>query len=1026
MILREIRLENVKSYGSPAETIRLARGVNAISGQNGAGKSTVLEAIGATLFQYLPYRQEVFVREGESTGTIAVVVDSRLDGRTYEIVRRVGKGATQYVFDPDLGQQIARGEADVGRWLRQHLGVDGDVDLKSLFLDTVGPPQGTLTAAFLEAATVRRAKFNRLLRVEEYEEAFKKLSSLESAIESERRDLKLKIAILEGQTKGRSDLELRHAVKRDEQASLGIRLGRLTAERESLDRVLADFEEASRRWNAARSALDLAAERERNALAVAIRAREEVGAAREAAATCARTRSARDTYIRLEIDLMEQERRRLERDRLRDAKHDLDLQQNRLRSDLDRLGAEIQRCEQAARRIAELEAKIPEQDAAEVRLSLARDAMREIEDLRKRLAAIRDRGTRASDRFARSEKALDYAAGQRAIADDLDARRQRHEQTAGALVEINRAEGELALLRLAIQDEDRRVSSIRERFATLERQLREVATATRTLVPLVTIEARFREVTEERASASSRLGHAESTRTQVADGLCPFLREPCRNLRPGVTLDSYFEGETREWSAKLARINGDFTLVERQLLEARTIEQRRATAEQWQIERDSLAPELQAAQGRLTELSRRFQAATAVASRRTETGRNEQYALAAMREAERAVLDVSRLPDLEKEVDDAREELTQARAEWLATRDRLGNSDAIEAELRLAAAAADAVGRPREAVAHFQADAARLSSLLLERDDLAAKLETTKQQAVQHDEALAHFSDLDRKIDELRTARETLRPRYEEFIAAVNLAENLDARVKVLDEAEGILVAARDVSARARHEVDRAAEDYDETHHQASRRRRAELDAETGQVRAQIEHASDEIARLDNALAEIGALESQLSSLRIAADRIEGESNLAGSIRQAIRATGPEITRRLLSGISRLATNINADILNQSGIELEWTADYDIVTRRQGESRGFAQLSGGEQMAAALAVRMAAMRLLSNVRVAFLDEPTAHLDQSRRANLGDQVQHLQGFDQLVVISHDDTFDGLFGHVVRITMQDGHSRVSDDG
>ncbi|MGH2459260.1 MAG: AAA family ATPase, partial [Chloroflexota bacterium] len=146
------------------------------------------------------------------------------------------------------------------------------------------------------------------------------------------------------------------------------------------------------------------------------------------------------------------------------------------------------------------------------------------------------------------------------------------------------------------------------------------------------------------------------------------------------------------------------------------------------------------------------------------------------------------------------------------------------------------------------------------------------------------------------------------------------------------------------------------------------------------------------------------------------------TLRHAVRAAGPEITRRLLARISRMATRINADVLNQSGIELEWTTDYEIITRRGGETRGFAQLSGGEQMAAALAVRLAILRDVSNVRIAFLDEPTAHLDQERRANLGDQVQRLQGFDQLVVISHDDTFDGLFGHVIRIGRENGRSRV----
>ena len=113
MIVREVRLENVKSYGTPAEVIHFQRGVNAISGPNGSGKSTVLEAIGCALFQHLPYPHEKFVREGVPSGTITVVVESSFDQRVYEVVRRIGKGPSQYVFDSDIGQQIARGEADV-------------------------------------------------------------------------------------------------------------------------------------------------------------------------------------------------------------------------------------------------------------------------------------------------------------------------------------------------------------------------------------------------------------------------------------------------------------------------------------------------------------------------------------------------------------------------------------------------------------------------------------------------------------------------------------------------------------------------------------------------------------------------------------------------------------------------------------------------------------------------------------------------------------------------------------------------
>ena len=48
MHIAYIELQNVKSYEKSGR-IEFAKGINAISGQNGAGKSTILEAIGFAL-----------------------------------------------------------------------------------------------------------------------------------------------------------------------------------------------------------------------------------------------------------------------------------------------------------------------------------------------------------------------------------------------------------------------------------------------------------------------------------------------------------------------------------------------------------------------------------------------------------------------------------------------------------------------------------------------------------------------------------------------------------------------------------------------------------------------------------------------------------------------------------------------------------------------------------------------------------------------------------------------------------------
>jgi exonuclease SbcC len=76
-------------------------------------------------------------------------------------------------------------------------------------------------------------------------------------------------------------------------------------------------------------------------------------------------------------------------------------------------------------------------------------------------------------------------------------------------------------------------------------------------------------------------------------------------------------------------------------------------------------------------------------------------------------------------------------------------------------------------------------------------------------------------------------------------------------------------------------------------------------------------------------------------------------------------------------------------------------------------MSGGEQMAAAMSVRLALLKQLSDIRIAFFDEPTTNMDAERRENLAVQLSNIKHFDQLFVISHDDTFEGYVDNVVKI-------------
>lgn len=81
-------------------------------------------------------------------------------------------------------------------------------------------------------------------------------------------------------------------------------------------------------------------------------------------------------------------------------------------------------------------------------------------------------------------------------------------------------------------------------------------------------------------------------------------------------------------------------------------------------------------------------------------------------------------------------------------------------------------------------------------------------------------------------------------------------------------------------------------------------------------------------------------------------------------------------------------------------------------------------MSAALAVRLALVREMSNVNVAFFDEPTANLDSVRRELLAQQIMTVRGFNQLFVISHDDTFEQATQNLIRVKRHGSTTIVGD--
>ncbi|HLJ81103.1 MAG TPA: hypothetical protein VKT52_06425, partial [Ktedonobacterales bacterium] len=335
-------------------------------------------------------------------------------------------------------------------------------------------------------------------------------------------------------------------------------------------------------------------------------------------------------------------------------------------------------------------------------------------------------------------------------------------------------------------------------------------------------------------------------------------------------------------------------------------------------------------------------------------------------------------------------------------------------------AALEALGDPRREAAMLEGTAKERAALEADVDgrqrtvaDFQAKLAAVEQK-------LAPYTGLDREMADLdaeiaRTAPDHTRYLQHEQIAAY--LPECQRAVREAQRAAQVAIGSRD-AANATHEAARAR--FDPAALEEATRRVEELGGERGRVTEQLAQAQREREKLAGNIAHAEGLRDDLRAAREEHTTLEDLEKMLQLFRDTIKEAGPSIMKALLRQISVEANRIFGEIMGDRSAQLSWEADYEVVLRRDGKERTFAQLSGGEQMSAALAVRLALLRSLTRLDIAFFDEPTQNMDGERRGNLAEQIRRVRGFEQLVVISHDDTFEQGLDSVIHLEKRHGET------
>ncbi len=1011
MRITRVELKNIKNHAEGEWAFQ--PGVVAICGPNGAGKTTILEAIAWALFDHLDYKRDDFVKRGTKRGQVAVAFISDLDGREYVVTRDTGGG--YHVYDPETRTRLIEQKNQVVPWLCRHLGVNAGTDLAALFKTTIGVPQGAFTYDFTLPPSSRKSVFDQILKVEEYRHASDNLRDTLRHLDNLISEANRKLAEAEGELKAYDETkrlydeaESRLQSLESEQAATAAGRERVAREALLLDELRQGIETERRVIEQLRVKLEV----KRDSLATA---REGVEHAAAAAAIVAAARAGCENYLAASNRLAELDKRREARNELRARitaiEHDLIEARSQSRLFEERL-SEIAG---ARAELAEMADNVERQNSIEAEIARLREGRGEAQSLKRSLAAVDQELERLRRRYADLSRQIEEAGAQAplaATAESLEAER-------GWLdAEISQAEMALNNSRLK-RDHLETLRKDRERLAgELEKTGKEIAR----LDPLASVAGRLAEVEAERQQRAEELAwlraevsrDEEMVRALDQGGVCPLLTEKCLNLKPGESLDSRFRAGLEARRVEIANLQSAMTALDEDVKRSRGAAVEIARLPRLQSDSARLADDLESKRIWMAAIEEEISQTASFGEaeiRQLKIKRSElETRLRQAREAERIYSQVEILRPETLRVAGEGEAKKRERGEIAQRVETLGD---IEARLAEAEAVLQSLNDPRGRAAALNQAVARESELKRKLEEAEVRVARVNAGLEQANLEAQAYAALDGEMDLASRMRAESERDYHAFIVNEKVAATLVAREQEMAALSSEIHQADEALAIAVGSLNDLEGRYDPDRH---RRALGELDGlreRVGRLATQIEHTGEQYSRLREQLAYLNEVRERARA-RIAererAERLRGTSDF---IRDILQKAAPYITESYLFSISIEANHLFREITGRHDVTLQWTRDYEITIEEEGRERPFLNLSGGEQMAAALAVRMALLKELSEVNIAFFDEPTANMDEERRRNLAQQIGRIKDFHQLFVISHDDSFEGYTDQIISL-------------
>ena len=301
-----------------------------------------------------------------------------------------------------------------------------------------------------------------------------------------------------------------------------------------------------------------------------------------------------------------------------------------------------------------------------------------------------------------------------------------------------------------------------------------------------------------------------------------------------------------------------------------------------------------------------------------------------------------------------------------------------------------------------------IESNLKEIDEFSKKIKEDTNKNIES--IKSEIKTFENKLDDLKNP-------YNEYLKNNVLAEDLDNLLIKVDKNIKELYSLRTDKNLLKEKVSILEEKIKNIKIDELKEKYDIIKEELNEINKKLGSSQEKIENYKKILEKISSQEDKQKKLLVEFKKLENKFNKASLIRNEVGQMGRAISKYMLSGISNIAS-VNFNKITGRTERIEWSNEekdkYAVYLVGQERKIAFEQLSGGEQVSVAIAIRGTMTEYFTNSKFMILDEPTNNLDTERKKLLAEYMgEILNNLEQSIIVTHDDTFREMAEKIIEL-------------